>query len=293
MGLFDSKKSNKPAEAPALEQAATSNTGVTVVSNNPNVPGVGQPEVMAANPAMADPGVISAGEISAQVTAGANTQVMDNTTLVSPEVNYNNTIPGSAGSMQPEYNNVPPAGGLSQPSTDEAGNVIPEGGEKAKVDRPMNAYKYTIINGVGKKETGYFDAESLDDVRNFLTSLNYQVLDVKPRSAMDVEIGGTRLKANDLSFSLTQLSTYLKAGISLADSVRILAKQSRKPGIKKSFYQLVYELLRGESLSEAMIKQNKVYPKLLINMIKTAEMTGDLPSILDDMSEYYTSMDQK
>ena len=292
MGLFDSKKSNKPAEAPALEQAATSNTGVTVVSNNPNVPGVGQPEVMAANPAMADPGVISAGEISAQVTAGANTQVMDNTTLVSPEVNYNNTIPGSAGSMQPEYNNVPPAGGLSQPSTDEAGNVIPEGGEKAKVDRPMNAYKYTIINGVGKKETGYFDAESLDDVRNFLTSLNYQVLDVKPRSAMDVEIGGTRLKANDLSFSLTQLSTYLKAGISLADSVRILAKQSRKPGIKKSFYQLVYELLRGESLSEAMIKQNKVYPKLLINMIKTAEMTGDLPSILDDMSEYYTSMDQ-
>ena len=114
MGLFDSKKSNKPAEAPALEQAATSNTGVTVVSNNPNVPGVGQPEVMAANPAMADPGVISAGEISAQVTAGANTQVMDNTTLVSPEVNYNNTIPGSAGSMQPEYNNVPPAGGLCE-----------------------------------------------------------------------------------------------------------------------------------------------------------------------------------
>ena len=55
---------------------------------------------------------------------------------------------------------------------------------------------------------------------------------------------------------------------------------------------MVYELLRGESLSDAMIKQGKVYPKLLINMVKTAEMTGDLPSILDDMAEYYTSMDQ-
>ena len=41
-----------------------------------------------------------------------------------------------------------------------------------------------------------------------------------------------------------------------------------------------------------MAMQDKVYPKLLINMVKTAEMTGDLPSILDDMAEYYTSMDQ-
>ena len=41
-----------------------------------------------------------------------------------------------------------------------------------------------------------------------------------------------------------------------------------------------------------MEKQSKKFPKLLINMIKTAEMTGDLPTILDDMADYYTSMEQ-
>ena len=41
-----------------------------------------------------------------------------------------------------------------------------------------------------------------------------------------------------------------------------------------------------------MVMQGDVYPKLLINMVKTAEMTGDLPSILDDMADYYTAMDQ-
>ena len=41
-----------------------------------------------------------------------------------------------------------------------------------------------------------------------------------------------------------------------------------------------------------MIKQGKKFPKLLINMIKTAEMTGDLPTILDDMADYYTSMEK-
>ena len=179
-----------------------------------------------------------------------------------------------------------------QQTTQQGQTTIQGNNNDGKVARPLIAYRYTIINGVGKKESGTFDAESEDEVRAFLTSLDYQILEVKERSKMDIDIGASKFNASDLSFSLTQLSTYLKAGIPLADSVRILAKQSKKPGIKKSFFQLVYQLLKGENLSDAMSMQGKVYPKLLINMVKTAEMTGDLPSILDDMAEYYTSMDQ-
>lgn len=171
-------------------------------------------------------------------------------------------------------------------------NQTVETDKRGRAKKPIISYRYTVINGVGKKESGTFDAETENDVRNFFLLMNYQVLEVKTRSKLDVDIGGGKFNASDLSFSLTQLSTYLKAGIPLADSVKILAKQSKKPNIRKSFYELVYQLLKGESLSEAMDMQEKVYPKLLINMVKTAEMTGDLPSILDDMAEYYTSMDQ-
>ena len=194
-------------------------------------------------------------------------------------VNYNNIMPGSAGSSQQD---------VTLPDTP---SVITE--RREKVARPMKRYKYTIINSLGKKEHGTFDAESENDVRNFLLSQDFQVLEVKERSKYDIDLDQNRkIGANDLSFSLTQLSTYIKSGIPLADSVKILAKQTRKANLKKSFNQLVYQLLKGESLSDAMIMQDKVYPKLLVNMVKTAEMTGDLPSILDDMAEYYTSMDQ-
>lgn len=43
----------------------------------------------------------------------------------------------------------------------------------------------------------------------------------------------------------------------------------------------------GESFSEALRKQGPVFPPLLINLIKAAELVGDLESTLDDMSEYY------
>ena len=191
------------------------------------------------------------------------------------------------------------------PLLDENGNPI-EGGEVAlpdtpdaltdkskRVKRPVKPYRYAVINDLGKKENGTFDAESENDVRNFLLAQGYKILEIKERSKMDIDLNfGGGMKAGDLSFSLTQLSTYIKSGIPLVDSVRILAKQTNQPNLKKSFNQLVYELLRGESFSNAMTAQGNTYPKLLINMVKTAEMTGDLPTILDDMSEYYTSMER-
>ncbi len=172
-------------------------------------------------------------------------------------------------------------------------DMVSEEINSEKAARPIQSYRYTILNQLGKKETGTFDAEEEADVRNFLLSQDYEVLEIKLRPKFDIDLNiGNKIKAEDLSFSLTQLSTYIKAGIPLVDAVKILAKQTRKPTLKKSFNQLVYELLRGESFSQAMLIQGDVYPKLLINMVKTAEMTGDLPSILDDMAEYYTSMER-
>ena len=159
--------------------------------------------------------------------------------------------------------------------------------------KPLTSYKYYMYDFNKKKVIGFFDAESESDVRGFLTAQGYEVLKVEKRKWWDVEIGGNgKLKAGSLAFSLTQLSTYIKAGIPLVDAVRILSKQASKKREKRVYERLVYDLLKGENLSVAMEKQESKFPRLLINMVKTAEMTGDLPSVLDDMADYYTSMDQ-
>ena len=48
----------------------------------------------------------------------------------------------------------------------------------------------------------------------------------------------------------------------------------------------------GETFSEALNKQGNVFPKLLINMLKASEMTGELVETLDDMSGYYSSAEK-
>ncbi len=225
-----------------------------------------------------------------------SSKIIDDSPAVSaPQNNINNQISTPPQTLN---NNKQPLVNMQQQPIDNGdsdliNSMTSSADINKKVDRPIKRFHYIIINGMGKKEQGNFDAESADDVRNFLLSQEYQVLEVKERSKYDIDLGGNgRIKTADLAFSLTQLSTYIKSGIPLADSVKILAKQTNKSGMKKSFNELVYELLRGESFSSAMERQNKTYPKLLINMVKTAEMTGDLPTILDDMADYYTAMDQ-
>lgn len=154
-------------------------------------------------------------------------------------------------------------------------------------------FKYRAVMENGKKTSGFFNAESKEDCIHFLKVQGYTNIKVEPRKSYDIEIVlNKKVKVADLAFDLTQLSTYLKAGIPLVEGVTILAKQAKSPASKNAYGKLVYDLLKGYNLSTAMEKQGTAFPKLLINMIKSAEMTGDLPTILDDMADYYEDIIQ-
>ena len=70
-----------------------------------------------------------------------------------------------------------------------------------------------------------------------------------------------------------------------------MSRQTKNKNEKKVYQKIVYELNSGVNFSEALVRQDKVFPKLLINMIKTAEMTGQLTDTLDDMAEYYKTIE--
>lgn len=157
-------------------------------------------------------------------------------------------------------------------------------------------FNYQVKNENGKIIKSSFDAKSISEVEAFLLNEGYEIIKIEPRKKfgldMNISLFGTRMKSSELSFALTQLSTYIKAGIPLVDSVRILAKQTENPSKRKVYEKIIYDLVAGENFSTALENQSNVFPRLLINMSKTSEMTGDLPTTLDEMSDYYTSIEQ-
>ena len=159
-------------------------------------------------------------------------------------------------------------------------------------NQKLTSYRYKVKDSNGKVSSNTFEAKSKNDVRVFLTNEGYEVLEIKERSKYDIDVGGNgKIKMGELAFLLTQLSTYIKAGIPLINSVRILAKHSQNAMEKKILNKVVYELVVGEKFSIALEKQGKAFPSFLINMVKTSEMTGDLAGALDEMAEYYQETD--
>lgn len=155
-------------------------------------------------------------------------------------------------------------------------------------------YEYIVKDQDGEIIKDYFDAYSVAEVNAYLVSEGYKVYSIKTNKYIQtmygVSFGGNTIKMDDLIFFLTQLSTYIKAGMSLIDSIRILTRQYKNKNYKRIFKKLMYSLTMGDSFSVALSKQPESFPKLLINMVKTAEMTGQLPETLDDMAEYYGSI---
>lgn len=154
-------------------------------------------------------------------------------------------------------------------------------------------YKYLAKNSAGLLERGSFEALSKIDVQSFLMSEGYEVYEITPvkstfqNSLNKMGFGGFKFKKAALIFYLTQLSAYIKAGIPLAEAVKIISEQSKNEEEKKTWKAIVYDITMGESFSNALEKRGQIFPKLLINMIKTAEMTGNLTEVLDDMANYY------
>ena len=166
-------------------------------------------------------------------------------------------------------------------------------GDDAVKSEQKQVYQYVGKNADGKVVTDYFPAYSRVEVHSFLLSEGFEVYSIKTSKFINIFHKSSanvnkKFKTKDLIFFLTQLSTYIKAGIPLVESLKILSRQFKKKTYQKIFRAMIYNLTMGDSFSIAMEKQGRAFPNLLINMIKASEMTGELPEALDDMAEYYT-----
>lgn len=171
-------------------------------------------------------------------------------------------------------------------------------GEDAEKSDVKLVYQYTAKNADGKIVTDYIEAFSKVEVHSFLLSEGYEVYNIKTNKWIQFAHQGatnskTKIKNKDLIFFLNQLSTYIKAGITLVESLKILGRQYEKQKkYQKLFRTLIYDLSMGDSFSTALSKQGDAFPRILINMVKASEMTGELPEVLDDMADYFTEMDK-
>lgn len=90
----------------------------------------------------------------------------------------------------------------------------------------------------------------------------------------------------ELNLFLRQFSHLLEAGILPNDALRELSKEQALKNTRKILERMNERVEAGWSLSEAFGVE-KVFDPLLVSMVRTGEMTGELPFILRKISTFY------
>ena len=152
------------------------------------------------------------------------------------------------------FNAVNPAFSNSQTKNDKKSE------KKADPNRNKKRYSYKVKDNTGKIVSDYFDAENEVEVQSFLSSQGYNVIEIKEdkvSNSLGLVLVSTRrkMKLKDLVFFLTQLSTLIKAGIPLVESMAILSRQTKDKHTRNIYRRIVFELNKGVSFSECLEKQ--------------------------------------
>ena len=154
----------------------------------------------------------------------------------------------------------------------------------------MPLYKYKVINDDGKKIQGTFNANSKNEVLGMIKENGYYPIEVEEGSAQkQFDMGDyfSKVTTKDLAIMCRQFYTMLNAGSSMLNCLDILKDQTGNKKLKIALEEVYDDVQKGNTLSQSMEKQNKVFPYLFINMVQAGEVSGKLDTIMLRMTENY------
>jgi type IV pilus assembly protein PilC len=87
------------------------------------------------------------------------------------------------------------------------------------------------------------------------------------------------------------MATFIRAGIPILDGLDVVRQQGVSAPFRRTLDDVAVQLRNGETLSAALTRHPRVFPRLYVDMIVAAEATGELDAILDQLARYLERAD--
>ena len=153
----------------------------------------------------------------------------------------------------------------------------------------MGKFKYRVMNSDGEKIEGSYEADSREEVIDYISSNGYYPLmvnEVVESANIEFKIN-KKVKLKDLSIFCRQFYTMLNAGVPILTCLDILSGQIENAKLKEATKGIQEEVEKGGVLSDAMKKHVDVFPELLVSLVASGEASGNLDAIMLRMATHY------
>jgi type IV pilus assembly protein PilC len=153
-------------------------------------------------------------------------------------------------------------------------------------------FAYEIVDTKGKRSKGTVDAANEAAAATLLRQQGAVPLSISSTDSVlrtEIRIPGLsgRVSLRDLSIFSRQFATLTSSGMTLLRSLAVLEEQTEKPRLRKAIGDVRSDVEGGVSLSAALAKQDRIFPRLMVAMIRAGEAGGFLDNALERIASTF------
>ncbi len=145
------------------------------------------------------------------------------------------------------------------------------------------AFAYKAMDRTGTRREGTAKAVDRAEAYRQVAAMGLVPLSIEPARVRAHAARSIKLK--DLAHFTSQLAVLIGARLSISEGLVSIAEQERGPELKKLISELASRIESGQSLADAMDVHRTVFGDVYVETIRAAEKTGNLPKVLDHLSE--------
>ncbi|WP_295500901.1 type II secretion system F family protein, partial [uncultured Ralstonia sp.] len=170
----------------------------------------------------------------------------------------------------------------ARPAQKSATAAAPARKTAAKKAATQYVFEWEGKDRKGKIFKGEMRAENIGEVNAILRKQGLSITKSKRRRAAR----GKKITGKDIAYFTRQLSTMLKAGVPLLQSIDIIARGHANPNFTQLLTEIRVDIESGSSMATAFRRHPQYFDPLYCNLIDAGEQGGILDALLERLSMY-------
>jgi len=147
-------------------------------------------------------------------------------------------------------------------------------------------FVYSGANKKGQAVKGEISASSVLEAKNLLRRQGISAKKVKKLTTPLFGKGAEKIKPVDIAIVSRQLATMLSAGVTLIQSIDMIAQGHNNVKMRKMLADISGEVKAGNPLSNSLRKHPDQFDDLYCDLVETGEQSGALETIYDRIAIY-------
>jgi type IV pilus assembly protein PilC len=151
----------------------------------------------------------------------------------------------------------------------------------------MAQFRYLAVAPDGTKLKATTEAMSAEALRNELLSRELDVKKISEKKTFGkIEITKQKVKRQEIMHFSRQIGAFVRAGIPIVDAIQTVREGTDNERFKAVLQDIAEQIQSGIPFSEAVARHRDIFPNYYIGILRSAEITGQLDVVLDQLSSY-------